>query len=98
MYISYCTQIKSRNHELTRKEEDKIETLLSVVEYESKRLENFFNEADKTLKSLHSEIVSYKNNKGVSGWNVFLSVAAGAGVGAFGKELPLNVFSLLHRT
>ena len=65
-----------------------METLLTRVEYESKRLKNFFNEADKTLTSLHSDVVSYKNNKGVSGWNVFLWVVGGAGLGALGKELP----------
>ncbi|XP_044173903.1 uncharacterized protein LOC114967645 isoform X2 [Acropora millepora] len=76
--------IESRNYELTRRENERMETLVSTVEYESKRLKNYFNEADKTLTSLHSDVVSYKNNKGLSGWNVFLSVAAGAGASALG--------------
>lgn len=76
--------IESRNSELTRNEKEKMETLLSRVEYESKRLQNYFNEADKILTSLYSDVDSYKNNKGVSGWNVFLSVVGGAGLGALG--------------
>lgn len=79
-----CRQIESRNYEVTRRERERMETIVSTVEYESKRLKNYFNEADKTLTSLHSDVVSYKNNKGLSGWNVFLSVAAGAGASALG--------------
>ncbi|XP_015773419.1 PREDICTED: uncharacterized protein LOC107351633 isoform X3 [Acropora digitifera] len=75
---------ESRNYELTRRENERMETLVSRVEHESKRFKNYFNEADKTLTSLHSDVVSYINNKGLSGWNVFLPVAAGAGASALG--------------
>ena len=72
--------------------------LLIKVETKSQQFKEYFEEVDKSLESLHSEAVSYKNKKGVSRWKAFLSIAAGAGAGALGKEHPLNVFSLLHRT
>ena len=71
--------------------------LLIKVETKSQQFKEYFEEVDKSLESLRSEGIFYKNKKNVSGWKVFLSIAAGAGAGALGKK-PLNVFSLLHRT
>lgn len=77
-------KLKRRNYDLARKEKEELEKLLSIVVFKSEQLKNNFNAADITLTSLYSDVASYKNNKGVSGWKLFLSVAAGAGTGALG--------------
>ncbi|XP_068733079.1 uncharacterized protein [Montipora capricornis] len=77
-------KLKRRNYDLTRKEKEEVEKLLSIVEYKSEQLKNNFNAAEEIVASLSSDVASYKNNKGVSGWKLFLSVVAGAGAGALG--------------
>ena len=59
--------------------------LLMDVEAKSEQFNICLNKAQKTLKCLSSEVESYRREQGVSGWNVFLSVAAGASVGGLGK-------------
>ncbi|XP_068722077.1 uncharacterized protein [Montipora capricornis] len=76
--------LEMRDYEPTEKEMAKVKRLLLDLEAISKQAEIYAEAADKTLVSLTSEVESYKREQGVSGWNVFLSVIAGAGVGALG--------------
>ena len=52
------------------------------VDAKSQQAKIYFEAADKTLKSLYSEIDSYLS---ANGWNVFRWGVAGAGLGALGK-------------
>ena len=59
--------------------------LLKDVKAKSQQAKIYFEAADETLESLISDIETYRREQGVSKWNVFLTAAAGAGVGALGK-------------
>lgn len=76
--------LEMRDYEPTEKEMVKVKRLLLDVEAISQQAEIYAEAAGKTLVSLFSEVESYERVQGVSGWNVFLSVVAGAGVGALG--------------
>ena len=52
------------------------------VETKSQQAQIYFEAADRTLKSLFSDMKSYKS---ASGWDVFRWGVAGAGIGAVGK-------------
>ena len=62
-----------------------MEKLSEKVERKSGDAKIYVEAAEKALVSLSSEVESYRREQGVNGWKVFLSVAAGAGVGALGK-------------
>ena len=74
-----------RDYELTEKEMVEVKILLIDVEATIQQAKIYVDAAEKALVSLSSEVESYRREQVVSGWNVFLSVAAGAGVGALGK-------------
>lgn len=77
-------KLERRNYKLTEEEKFEVEMLLMDVKAKWRQAKIYFEAANKTLKSLRSKVDSYKNEKGVSGWNVFKTVAAGAMVGAVG--------------
>ena len=75
-----------RDYELTEKEMAKVKRLLLDVKAKSQQAEIYLEAAEKALKSISPEVDSYEKEQGVSGWNVFLSAAVGAGTGmALGK-------------
>ncbi|XP_067033078.1 uncharacterized protein [Acropora muricata] len=80
-------KLKTRSYRLTEDEKYEVEMLLMDVEAKSEQFNIFFKKAQKTLKCLSSEVESYRREQGVSGWNVFLSVAAGVGLGGLGVAL-----------
>ena len=74
-----------RDYELTEKEMVKVKVLLIDVEATMQQAKIYADAGEKALVSLSSEVEAYRREQGVSGWKVFLSAAAGAGVGALGK-------------
>ena len=74
-----------RDYELTEKETVKVKRLLLDIEAKSQQAGIYVEAAEKALVSLSPEVDSYEKEQRVSGWNLFLSVAAGAGAGALGN-------------
>ena len=66
------------------------------VDAKSRQAKIYSEVAHKTLKSLNSDVESYKRKQGVSGWTVFRWGAAGAGLGALGKRESLREFYRGH--
>lgn len=77
-------KLERQNYELTEKGKDALKKLLEKVDRKSGDAKICVEAAEKALVFLSSEVESYRRKQSVSGWNVFLSVAAGAGVGALG--------------
>lgn len=73
--------LKRGNYQLNKKEKTSVEALLLRVEAKWRQVKIYVEKAEETLKYLSEEVEFYRTEQGVSGWNVFLSVAAGAGVG-----------------
>ena len=71
-----------RDYELTEKEMGKVKRLLIDVEAKSQQAKIFVKAAERALVFLPSEVESYQKEQGVNEWNVYVSAAAGAGVGA----------------
>ncbi|XP_015748123.1 PREDICTED: uncharacterized protein LOC107327918 [Acropora digitifera] len=79
--------LEKRNYELTEKEKSYVNRLLMKVETTWQQVKIYVEVAEKALVSLSFDVDSYRREQGVSGWNVFLSVIAGAAVGALGVAL-----------
>ncbi|XP_044173905.1 uncharacterized protein LOC114958401 [Acropora millepora] len=75
-------ELKRRNYILTEEEKLKVEMLLMDVDAKSQQAQIYFEAADRTMKSLYSDMKSYLS---ASGWDVFGWGAAGVGLGALGK-------------
>ena len=71
-----------RDYELTEKEMVKVKRHLIGVEAKSQQAKIYVEEAERALVSLPSELEAYQKEQCVSGWSVYRSTVAGAGVGA----------------